>query len=412
MEVESTRKRSYPFDEQRACLDLEVTEVRKATKDVFHFARLIWEIHDFEDQVELSTASSIDTIKSEIFTVSIPDRNTKSKTRDLEFYMSMYLHNNIFWAENDPRRDYFGLYLHFKPTSYINEYDVLVNVSNFIPVKYNFEIANVDIEQTESRNGNKITECFSTRTNKRGYYKFVRKQLILKDPSVLVNGILTVQCHMKILCNQSQPMLLPELICPPNLTCGEQIRLNEEDGADVKIICAAELPNSDTKAKVDSTTTDPAVVIKVHKLVLTSRSKVFAAMFRHDMMEKQTNTIAISDFSADTIENFVSFLYDDNCSLLKSGNASVCRLVDLLKIAHKYDVNSLKLMCEQSLSKKVSSANTSSMLQMSEQFYAKYLRSYIVRYMVLNFEKISQRRWWKDVPRDVIDDVLDVVHKS
>ncbi len=404
MEVEATRKRSYPFDEQM--LDLEVTEVRMPTKDRFHLAKLIWEIHDFEEQVEFNATNHSHEIKSEIFTVSIPDRYTKSKTKIAKFYLSMDLNTSSSLTDDDETRDYFGLFLHFEPDKDIE------NGNDKVTVKYNFEIANVDIEQTKSRKGKTITEYFSYKGDHNcGYSKFVRKQLIVKNPQVLIGGILSITCHLKILCNQSQPMLLPQFICPPNLTCSEQIRLNKGE-ADVNIICAAKLPNNNKKAKTDSTSNDPAVIIKVHKLVLTSRSKVFAAMFKHDMIEKQTNTITISDFSADTMENFVSFLYDDNCSLLKSGNASVEKIWDLLKAADKYDIQSMKMMCEQSLSKKIRSANVSYMLQMSEELDAKNLRSYIIRYMVLNFEKISQCRWWKDAPRDVIDGVLNAVYKK
>uniref|UniRef100_A0A914PC49 BTB domain-containing protein n=1 Tax=Panagrolaimus davidi TaxID=227884 RepID=A0A914PC49_9BILA len=54
----------------------------------------------------------------------------------------------------------------------------------------------------------------------------------------------------------------------------------------------------------------PKVEIKIHKLILASRSTVFNDMVNADMKEKMESKIEITDFDADTVQTAVDFFYD------------------------------------------------------------------------------------------------------
>lgn len=79
---------------------------------------------------------------------------------------------------------------------------------------------------------------------------------------------------------------------------------------------------------------------KAHKVVLIARSPVFAAMFRHNSLEKQTGIITIPDCDADSFQKFLEFLYSG-----KLEDISFSTAMHLYKTSEKYDVEELKYFC-------------------------------------------------------------------
>lgn len=51
--------------------------------------------------------------------------------------------------------------------------------------------------------------------------------------------------------------------------------------------------------------------MKVHKSILSARSKVFLAMLRNNMMEKNTNTVNIKDVSYNIMKDVILFIYSE-----------------------------------------------------------------------------------------------------
>ena len=49
--------------------------------------------------------------------------------------------------------------------------------------------------------------------------------------------------------------------------------------------------------------------LKAHKLILTARSEVFAAMFEHATKEKQKSSVDITDVSVDVFRKMLQFIY-------------------------------------------------------------------------------------------------------
>ena len=48
---------------------------------------------------------------------------------------------------------------------------------------------------------------------------------------------------------------------------------------------------------------------KAHKNILSARSKVFAAMFEHDCLEKQQSSVTITDVAAGVFEELLRYIY-------------------------------------------------------------------------------------------------------
>lgn len=56
---------------------------------------------------------------------------------------------------------------------------------------------------------------------------------------------------------------------------------------------------------------------KSHKMILASRSPVFAAMFTHDMKEKKHCRVEIVDIEKDVLKEMLTYMYTDKTSDLE-----------------------------------------------------------------------------------------------
>ncbi|KAL7732922.1 hypothetical protein ACLKA6_002738 [Drosophila palustris] len=101
--------------------------------------------------------------------------------------------------------------------------------------------------------------------------------------------------------------------------------LYTEELADVKIITA------------------DGQMIPVHKAILSARSKVFAAMFKHSKKENTENCFVIIDFNGDVVSEMIRFIYTGKAPNLEEMS------VDLLRAADKYELDRLKAMCAKSM---------------------------------------------------------------
>uniref|UniRef100_A0AC35GHZ0 BTB domain-containing protein n=1 Tax=Panagrolaimus sp. PS1159 TaxID=55785 RepID=A0AC35GHZ0_9BILA len=98
---------------------------------------------------------------------------------------------------------------------------------------------------------------------------------------------------------------------------------------------------------------EPKIVIKVHKLILASRSPVFDRMIKTEMKEKAENKLEIIDFNAEIVKIAVEYFYDRET--YKTCN--VDQLIDLLQFADKYDIQDLKSKIENILIKNLRLTN-------------------------------------------------------
>ena len=98
-----------------------------------------------------------------------------------------------------------------------------------------------------------------------------------------------------------------------------------------------------------------------HRAVLACRSDVFETMFSHDdSREVLSGQAVIKETKQEVLSNFLEFLYTDHLDD-KSGFNSA----DLLILADKYNVVSLKSECEISLSKSIECPNAIQLLHLS-----------------------------------------------
>lgn len=77
-----------------------------------------------------------------------------------------------------------------------------------------------------------------------------------------------------------------------------------------------------------------------HKAIVAARSPVMMAMFACDMTESRTNSVKIDDFDPVVFERFLSFLYTGTL------DRTMSQREELYAIADKYQVDTLKNLCQ------------------------------------------------------------------
>ncbi|XP_054162920.1 speckle-type POZ protein-like [Oppia nitens] len=102
----------------------------------------------------------------------------------------------------------------------------------------------------------------------------------------------------------------------------------------------------------------------VSKLFLSSKSDVFDRMFTTDFIEKKNNEVIIDDIDSDVFEQFLQYLYTGNCDKLYE------MLDELLYVADKYMVSSLKTICLNLIFLKINGKNAFQTIRQLKDFGA------------------------------------------
>ncbi|XP_065205353.1 speckle-type POZ protein-like isoform X2 [Planococcus citri] len=128
-----------------------------------------------------------------------------------------------------------------------------------------------------------------------------------------------------------------------------------------------------------------------HKVILSARCPVFAAMFKHDMKENGQNRIDIEDMNAETVVEFLKYVYTGKCDNLKNIAEG------LLAAADKYGLNRLKMICAEELYKTLSVENAANILLLADMHGVKELKSESIKFIVAKFIEVFNSTAWKNI---------------
>lgn len=109
--------------------------------------------------------------------------------------------------------------------------------------------------------------------------------------------------------------------------------------------------------------------IRVHKNMIAIRSSVFEKMLLINMRESRENKATFDDIDYNTMMAFLRYLYYECIDRVHE------IAVDLLKVAHKYDVAALKNICLDSLAKSLKVENAVELLLLSDLYNFDKLRN-------------------------------------
>ncbi|XP_008217320.1 speckle-type POZ protein B-like [Nasonia vitripennis] len=122
----------------------------------------------------------------------------------------------------------------------------------------------------------------------------------------------------------------------------------------------------------------------VHRNILACRSPVFSAMFEHEMLEKRKNVVEISDVEPEVMAEVLRFIYADKVNNIEK------LAVDLLIAADKYQLEALRLMCEEVLVKKLNIDNVVEILKIVDLYAScSRLRGALLKFLTANRQKVA-----------------------
>lgn len=137
--------------------------------------------------------------------------------------------------------------------------------------------------------------------------------------------------------------------------------------------------------------------LPVHKLILSTFSPIFRAMFSHDnFVENLEGTIVIEDFEPEIVKSFVSFLYTQK--VLKTANYE-----KLFLIADKYKVKSLGKHCLHVLMKDITTSNACNLLVRMKEFdmlQERELVNPVIEFLYRNLAECREAPEYKNIRTD------------
>jgi len=152
--------------------------------------------------------------------------------------------------------------------------------------------------------------------------------------------------------------------------------------------------------------------IKAHSHILAARSEVFDKELHGSMQESLSKTVDIKDTDFATFDVFLRFLYTDDldrveasiknqvssCTTTACGdstfatNARTVTLQNILAVSHKYQVQRLRLWCEQQLCECISKDEVCSILCQAHLYDAKQLEKACLGFIKDNMDDVMATR--------------------
>ncbi|XP_038959861.1 TD and POZ domain-containing protein 2-like [Rattus norvegicus] len=132
---------------------------------------------------------------------------------------------------------------------------------------------------------------------------------------------------------------------------------------------------------------------RAHKAILAARSPVFRAMFEHEMQEHLTNRIEIHDIHLQVFKELMAFIYTGKAPHLHSHSMAT----GLLAAADKYDLQDLKVICEDSLCRNLSVKNAVPTLILADLHSTEHLKTRAMDFIILHASEVSETLEWKSM---------------
>ncbi len=324
-----------------------------STVVLFGNTHFTWRIGNFLEQVQFANAAGKIAINSSPFLVTAIGAKVGKKFK-----------LTVQWKRPEGNKglkdsDYIGLYLSKERGS-----DSAVAT---------FELYALKPSGEKWKDGTPGTpRYFSSSAHGWGHGAFCSKENLLKDSVLSEDGTLTVVCQVKCLLEKEDANDDDVITCmplvPPTLTLGQQLHIDRES-RDVTIVV------------------EHHKEFHLHKNVLTSRSKVFAAMFSYSStLESRTSRIILPDVTSEIMTNFEHFLYLDDFP----GGLSLEHLSPLLALAEKYNIDGMKKVAERRICRLINTENAPRILALGVLHNAGEIQQHL-----RNFQARRRKRvWW------------------
>lgn len=197
------------------------------------------------------------------------------------------------------------------------------------------------------------------------------------------NDTLTIVCDVIIKGIRKDSIVMNDLCQQENKEASSEFSLNElvqdiekiyfnKDHSDVIIECGEEK-------------------FECHKNILAARSPVFKAMFEANMKEANSGTVEIDDIEPNVLSEMLHFIYTG-----KSPNLDK-HAKELLVVADKYQLETLKGKCEVTLCSNLATGNCIEMIIFGDMYEASKLRTNALQFASRSVKKLKTSEWTKSL---------------
>jgi speckle-type POZ protein len=192
-----------------------------------------------------------------------------------------------------------------------------------------------------------VDDTFSSKNRCWGFSQFVKRK-DLEESSYIRDDCLKIRCDVIVSKGFSTEATMQLVVVPPsNMHRHFGSLLSGAVGTDVTFYVAGEM-------------------FAAHRCVLAARSSVFMAEIFGPMKEKAMNSIEIQDMEARVFEAMLHFIYTDTMPDIDHEDAFVITQ-HLLVAADRYDLERLKLICEDRLCNCIDTSNVVTTLALAER---------------------------------------------
>ena len=130
-----------------------------------------------------------------------------------------------------------------------------------------------------------------------------------------------------------------------------------------------------------------------HKIILSARSSVFAAMFRHrGTTERDTGVVTVEDCDENTMEMFLAFVYGGKLPEYTFDVAA-----SLINVATKYNVHSLMDMCTEILEAHLNEGNAIRVALLGDLYSVETLKSAALAAIAESKKPLKAMNGWEEL---------------
>lgn len=256
---------------------------------------------------------------------------------------------------------------------YLSLYLLLISCDKSeVHAKFKFSILNHKREETKGMESQRAYRFVQGKDW--GFKKFIRRDFLMDDANgLLPDDKLTLFCEVNVVADSVN-------IFGQSSTCRLTVpkcNLSQDLGALL-----------DRGSFTDVTLDVEGQEFLAHRAILAARSPVFAAMFEHAMEERKNGRVEIKDLTQDVFSEILKFMYTGN-------SPNVDRMANaLLSAADKYQLERLKLMCEDALCQNLTVENAADTLILADLHCAEHLKTMCIKFINSHVSEVMDTPGW------------------
>lgn len=135
--------------------------------------------------------------------------------------------------------------------------------------------------------------------------------------------------------------------------------------------------------------------LHAHRMILETRSPVFAAMLNHDTQENQTGEVSIEDLDKSAVDAILGYIYSGDIDNLTTKNA-----LSIYAAADKYNIKNVKEMCVKFTLHNLSVEWVCDVIKFADLHNEEEVGRRAKEYFTENADKILDSDQWKSFIRE------------